>query len=113
MLTLDRPTHARGRKRIRPARRAGCELMRITQGKLLTGRVLLDSLERVLKHDARIPRDVVLKALVLYTRRHRLLGETVSREDGRTYAWDVLDEDEWRGGPRNNDPEAISTFLGP
>ena len=34
-------------------------------------------------------------SFVLYTRRGWLTGETVSRENGRTYAWDVLDEDEW------------------
>jgi hypothetical protein len=95
MLTLDKPPRNRKQKCIRPARRAGCELMRISEGGFLVGRVLLDGLERVLKHDAAVPRDVVLKALVLYTRRGQLLGEVVSRENGRTYAWDVLDEDEW------------------
>jgi hypothetical protein len=95
MLTLDRPARARKTKRARPARRAGCELMRITEAGRLVGRVLLDGLERVLRRDRRIPRDVALKALVLYSRRCQLAGEVVSREDGRTYAWDVLDEDEW------------------
>jgi hypothetical protein len=95
MLTLQRPPRTRKRpKPARPASVAGREILRISQGGCAVGDVLLDGLERVLRRDAAIPRDVVLKALVLYTRRHVLIGEVVSREDGRTYAWDVLDEDE-------------------
>ena len=96
MLTLQQPPRARKRRKpARPADLGGYEILRISQGGCVVGDVLLDGLERVLRRDAAIPRDVVLKALVLYTRRNVLLGEVVSREDGRTYAWDVLDEDEW------------------
>ena len=95
MLTLRKQSRAGKPKRRRPAPKAGCELLRISEGEFAVGDVLLDGLERVLKCVAGVPRDVVLKALVLYTRRNQLLGEVVSRENGRTYAWDVLDEDEW------------------
>jgi hypothetical protein len=95
MLTLEKPARARKQQRSQPARKAGYELIRISEEGFPIGDVLLDGLERVLKHDGRIPRDVVLKALVLYTRCGQLVGEAASRENGRTYAWDVIDEDEW------------------
>ena len=92
MLTLCKPPRARQEKSTRPV---VSEILRITEGDFVVGDVRLDGLERVLECDAGVPRDVVLKALVLYTRRNVLVGEVVSRENGRTYAWDVLDEDEF------------------
>ena len=90
MLTLCKPPRARQEKRT-PS--VVSEILRITEGDFVVGDVLLDDVERVLERGAGVPRDVVLKALVLYTRRNILIGEVVSRENGRTYAWDVLDED--------------------
>ena len=92
MLTLCKPSRAREQKRTRPVAR---EILRISEGDFVVGDVLLDDLERVLKRGAGVPRDGALKALVLYTRRNVLIGEVVSRENGRTYAWDVIDEDEF------------------
>src|ERR1700722_10946362 len=92
MLTLCKPPRAAKQKRTRPV---VSEILRISEGDFVVGDVLLDGLERVLRCDAGVPRDVVLKALVLYTRRNILIGEVVSSTNGRTYAWDVLDEDEF------------------
>ncbi len=92
MLTLCKPSRAR-KPKIAPT--TGREILRITEGDFVVGDVLLDGLERVLTCDAAVPRNVALKALVLYTRRNVLIGEVVSRANGRTYAWDVLDEDEF------------------
>src|SRR5258708_38829943 len=86
MLTLRKPSRAGERKRPRADPTAGCELLRISEEGFPVGDVLLDGLERVLKRDAGVPRDVALKALVAYTRRGQLVGEVVSRENGRTYA---------------------------
>ncbi|HVS35895.1 MAG TPA: hypothetical protein VMS17_09955 [Gemmataceae bacterium] len=92
MLALCQPPRTVNRPRPRPLVR---EILRISEDDFVVGDVLLDELERVLKRGAAVPRDVALKALVLYTRRNILIGEVVSRENGRTYSWDVLDEDEF------------------
>jgi hypothetical protein len=95
MPALLEPPRIRNRQAAPPARAVVSERILISEGETPIGAIHLDVLERVLKCDAGIPRDVAFKALVLYTRRGWLTGETVSRENGRTYAWDVLDEDEW------------------
>ncbi len=92
MLTLCKPPRTAKRPHAPPVVR---EILRISEGDFVVGDVQLDELGRVLKRGAGVPRDVALKALVLYSRRHVLLGEVVSREDGRTYAWDLLDEEEF------------------
>jgi hypothetical protein len=71
------------------------ELIRFTQGDRLIGTASLDDLERVLACDAAVPRDVVFRALISYTRRHQLLGTAVSRATGEAYTWEVVDEDEF------------------
>lgn len=95
MLTLQKSPRLRKQQRTPTAPNGGYEILRISEGGFPVGDVLLDGLERMLKSGAGVPKDVVFKALVLYTRRGQLIGEVVSRENGRTYAWDVLDEDEW------------------
>jgi hypothetical protein len=70
------------------------EVIQVFLGEELVGNVYLDDTESVLKCDGSIPRDVVFKALVQVSRSHNLSGEIVGRQDGRTYRWDVVDEDE-------------------
>jgi hypothetical protein len=55
------------------------------------GEVLLDEAERVRQHARNIPRDVVLKVLVQYTRRNETCGKLTGR-DGRAYFWHVAGE---------------------
>jgi hypothetical protein len=71
------------------------ELIRFTQGDRLVGTACLDDQERVLACDASVPRDVVFRALIAYTRRHQLMGAAASRTTGQSYAWEVVDEDEF------------------
>jgi hypothetical protein len=70
------------------------EVIQVFRGEALVGNICLDDTENVLSCDPAIPKDVAFKALVLSTRKHQLSGEVVGRQDGETYRWDVVDEDE-------------------
>jgi hypothetical protein len=83
-------------KPVPPASRAEVsEVIQVYRGEALVGNITLDDLERVLTADPAIPRDVVLKVVVLASRCHQLAGEVVSRLDRQRYSWDVVDSDEF------------------
>jgi hypothetical protein len=66
------------------------ETIRVTRGRSFVGDILVAEEYRVLRADSAVPKDVVLKALVQFTRAPELSGELRGR-DGRAYGWMVVD----------------------
>jgi hypothetical protein len=64
--------------------------LRVSQGELYVGDILLDERGRVWRHADTIPSDVVLKALIAHTRQDDTCGTITSRSDARTYLWYVV-----------------------
>src|SRR5947209_18112936 len=65
-------------------------VLRVARGELYVGDILLDADNRVWRHATTIPADVVLKALVGYSRGGDLFGKLVGRKDGLPYYWHVV-----------------------
>jgi len=72
--------------------RKGRKVIRVYQGPRYSGDILLDGRQRVWRRANTIPPDVVLKALIAWSRRGEVLGEIVSRADGRIYRWQLLSQ---------------------
>jgi hypothetical protein len=84
MLTLT-PTSA-----TTPKQQTGTNtILHVTRGKVFLGEIILDDRDRVRQADRGIPKDVVLKALVLYTRGDDLAGAIAGR-DGKSYRWQFI-----------------------
>ena len=66
------------------------ETIRVTRGRAFVGDLLVGEEHRLLQADATVPKDVVLKALVQFTREPELAGELWGR-DGRQYSWMLLE----------------------
>jgi len=78
----------------RPVRaEVGLTTLRVAEGTRFLGEVLLDGSDRVWRHARNIPKDVVLKVLVAYTRQCQNFGKVTGRKDGRDYYWLAVDED--------------------
>jgi len=56
----------------------------------LVGEIILDDRDRVVHAGSDIPKDVVLKALVAFTRCNEEAGWVRSRQDHRLYSWQVM-----------------------
>lgn len=65
-------------------------VLRVSAGERYLGDVLLDARGRVWRKAGPIPADVVLKALLAFSRQGEVCGELVGRLDGRTYVWFVV-----------------------
>src|SRR5690242_15981788 len=61
------------------------EVIQVFRGEALAGNICLDNTDTVLSCGQGIPKDVVMKVLVLATRCHHLTGEITSRLDGQAY----------------------------
>ena len=68
--------------------------IRVARGPQFIGEILLDDKEQVWQHATCIPRDIVLKVLVLYTRRAQTCGKLTGLKDKLDYYWLTADEDE-------------------
>ena len=93
MLTLT-PISTTGIQGRRPgmgqSRQTGTNtILHVTRGKVFLGEIILDGKDRVRQADHGIPRDVVLKALVLYTRGNDLTG-SIDGRDGKSYRWQFI-----------------------
>ena len=92
-LMLERAvTRGTGARRRAPAE-SGMMTLRVAEGTRFLGEVLLDECDRVWRHARNIPKDVVLKVLVAYTRQSQTYGKVSGRKDGRDYYWLVVDEE--------------------
>ena len=65
-------------------------VLRIAQGEMYIGDILLDGKGRVWRHANTIPPDIVLKAMIQHNRQCETCGTLTSRSDGRTYLWYVV-----------------------
>lgn len=65
-------------------------ILRVAQGERFVGDVLLDEQGRVWRHADTIPADVVLKALLAFTRQGEVCGTVRPRKGGRDFAWFVV-----------------------
>jgi hypothetical protein len=65
-------------------------VLRVTAGERYLGDILLDKKGRVWRKATTIPSDVVLKALVAFTRGASKRGEVTGLKDGGTYTWFLL-----------------------
>jgi hypothetical protein len=90
-LMLER-ADTRGARRRSPAE-TGMTTLRVAEGTRFLGEVLLDGSDRLWRHARNIPKDVVLKVLVAYTRQLLNFGKVTGRKDGRDYYWLVVDEE--------------------
>jgi hypothetical protein len=61
-------------------------ILHVTRGKVFLGEIALDEHDRVRHADPGLPRDVVLKTLVEYSRGEGWFG-TVPGCDGKKYRW--------------------------
>ncbi|MBY0231741.1 MAG: hypothetical protein K2W96_20840 [Gemmataceae bacterium] len=61
-------------------------VLRVSSGSWYAGDILIDRKGRVHHASDVVPRDVVLKALMAFTRGRRA-AEVVSSENGESYAW--------------------------
>ena len=64
-----------------------------TPATAFVGEIILDEAQRVQSHARSIPRDIVLKVLLLHTRQDETFGRLVGRKDGQAYFWHVVGED--------------------
>ena len=80
---LERRTRKNGGKRVQTVLRVSDE------GRYL-GDILLDGRNRVWRHAKSIPADIVLRALLAFTRQGELCGRLARKSDGRTYLWFVV-----------------------
>jgi hypothetical protein len=67
-------------------------ILHVTRGKVFLGEIILDKHDRVRHADRGIPKDVVLKALLQYTRGDELSG-TIPGRDGKSYGWQFISWD--------------------
>jgi hypothetical protein len=67
-------------------------ILHVTRGKVFLGEIIMDGRDRVRHADQRIPKDVVLKALVQYTHGDDLAGAIAGR-DGKRYGWQLISWD--------------------
>ena len=65
-------------------------VLRVSEEGRYAGDILLDGEDRVWRHARTIPRDVVLRVLLHYTRQGEVCGKLERRADGRTYLWFVV-----------------------
>lgn len=65
-------------------------VLRVAAGEQYVGDILLDRKDRVWRHADTIPTDVVLKALLVFSRMGTMAGQVVSRRDGQVYSWCVM-----------------------
>jgi hypothetical protein len=65
-------------------------VLRVSQGEMYIGDILLDGKGRVWRHADTIPSDIVLKAMIQHNRADEMCGTLTSRRDGRTYLWYVV-----------------------
>ena len=82
--------------RRRPAPRAATvagTIIQVFRGRELVGEMILSAEERLLRRDPDVPKDIVLKALVLHTKRDELFG-TLQGRDHKVYTWQVVGWDE-------------------
>jgi hypothetical protein len=84
MVLIERPV-----ERAQPAKRVQT-VLRVSHGERYVGDILLDGDNRVWRRADTIPVDVVLKALVSYSRQGDVCGKLFSRSDGRVYLWHVV-----------------------
>jgi hypothetical protein len=88
VLTLE-PAWGKVQGKVRRAGRVQT-VLRVARGELYVGDILLDADNRVWRHATTIPADVVLKALVGYSRGGDLFGKLIGRKDGLPYYWHVV-----------------------
>ena len=62
-------------------------VLRVSSGEWYAGDILVDRRGRVHHAADTLPADVVMKALVAYTRQKRTGGDVASRRDGEIYTW--------------------------
>lgn len=62
-------------------------VLRVAEGERYIGDILLDDRDRVWRSADTIPSDIVLKALVQYTRQGETSGRLISRQGQRVYYW--------------------------
>jgi hypothetical protein len=65
-------------------------VLRVSQGEMYVGDILLDDRGRVWRHADTIPSDVVLKAMIAHTRHEDTCGTLAGRNDNRIYLWYVV-----------------------
>lgn len=65
-------------------------VLRVLAGDRYLGDILLDRKGRVWRKATTLPADVVLKALVAFTRRGEQRGVVVGLKDGGEYSWYLL-----------------------
>jgi hypothetical protein len=65
-------------------------VLRVAQGEMYIGDILLDGKGRVWRHANTIPPDIVLKSMIQHNRHDENCGTLTSRGDGRTYFWYVV-----------------------
>jgi hypothetical protein len=65
-------------------------VLRVSDGSRFVGDVVLDANNRVWRRAVTIPSDIVLKAVVAFTRQDEACGRLTSRGDGREYLWHVV-----------------------
>jgi hypothetical protein len=64
-------------------------ILHVTRGKVFVGEIALDEHDRVRHADSDVPRDVVLKVVVEYTRGEGWSGSIPGR-DGKKYRWQLI-----------------------
>jgi hypothetical protein len=64
-------------------------IIHVARGKVFVGEIILDAQDRVRHADRGIPRDVVLKTLVTYTRTDDVSGPLLGA-NGKSYRWQLI-----------------------